>query len=345
MTARRTGDQAVRFGILGTASIARRRTVPALDKDPRCTVVAVSGRDPDKTEAFAREWGCEAVPDHGALLERTDIDAVYIPLPTGLHHSWAAAALEAGKHVLVEKPMAATADEAARLVALAEERDLTLRENFAFLHHRQHREARALLDGGRLGRLEEFHAAFCIPPLDAGDIRYRRDLAGGALLDVGVYPVRAAQLFLGGGLEPVGAVLRYDSALGVDVAGTVLMRSADGVPATLTFGLGHAYGSGYRLWGSAARLELDRAFTPPGTWSPVLRLASPPDVEEVRVPADDQFAGAVGSFAEAVLRAGRERDRDARRSAARQRAAWGADAVRTMELVDAIRRCARRVEV
>ncbi|MGV4924094.1 Gfo/Idh/MocA family oxidoreductase [Streptomyces sp. BHT-5-2] len=325
----------VRFGVLGTADIARRRTVPAVLRHPGCSVTAVAGRDPRKADRFAQEWRCATAPTYEALLSRDDVDAVYIPLPTGLHHPWAAAALQAGKHVLVEKPMAATADEAADLVAMARERDLAIRENFAFLHHRQHRTVRSLLAEGRIGQLEEFHSAFCIPPLEEGNIRHRADLAGGALLDTGVYPVRAAQMFLGNDLELIGAVLRYDRTLGVDVGGTALLRSVQGIAATLTFGIRHAYGSGYRLWGSAARAELSRAFTPPGTWTPSLRLASPPEAEELPLPADDQFANAVGSFASAVqgMAQGEER------------AGWGADAVRTLEIVDAIRRHARREEL
>jgi NDP-hexose-3-ketoreductase len=161
--------------------------------------------------------------------------------------------------VLCEKPLATTRENATELTELAARRGLALRENFSFEHHSQHTKVRQLLAEGRFGTPRTFTASFCIPPLPPDDTRYNAALDGGALLDIGVYPLRAAQLFLGPDLTVAGATLRIDERLSVDLAGQVLLVSADGVFATLEFGIQHSYGSRYSLWGSSASIALDRA--------------------------------------------------------------------------------------
>ncbi|MFF1925199.1 Gfo/Idh/MocA family protein [Streptomyces sp. NPDC058221] len=321
---------ALRFGVLGTASIARRRFLPALAGVPGVTAVAVASRDPDRAQRFAEEFGCEAAGGYQTLLDRDDIDAVYIPLPAALHHRWAAAALERGKHVLLEKPFTVCAREARELVDKAQANGLVVRENFAFLHHAVHRRVRDLLDQGRLGRLRSVQAAFCIPPLPAHDIRYSPSLGGGALLEAGVYPVRVAQHYLGDELTVAGAVLRADPGTGVDVEGSVLLASPGGPTATLHFGFEHAYAARYQLWGSRGRVSLERAYAPPPSFSPVLRIEEQNHVEEISLPPEDQFATALTGFVQAVA---------ARRASAPEppTPTPPAATVRTAELLDAIR--------
>ncbi len=290
----------VRVGVVGCASIAWRRTLPALTAAPELTVVAVASRDLAKAQRFAERFDAEPVEGYDALLERTDIEAVYVPLPTGTHHEWVARALRAGKHVLAEKPLAATLAEATELVELAAKSELVLHENFMFLHHSQHARVRELLDAGEIGELRSFSASFGIPALPADDVRYRPELGGGALLDVGVYPIRAAQLFLGAPLRVLGAALVTDPATGVDVAGSALLQGADGATASVTFGFQHHYRNAYELWGSAGRITVDRVFTPPVDWSPALRVEHPDRVDELTVPAQDQFLAVVSAFGRAV---------------------------------------------
>jgi NDP-hexose-3-ketoreductase len=287
----------VRVGVLGCASIAWRKMLPAMVAAPSTTVVAVASRDAAKAAKFAAEFGAEAVPGYDELLARDDIEAVYLPLPTGMHHPWALATLRAGKHVLVEKPLATTLDQATELVELAAKGRLVLRESFMFLYHAQHRRVRDLVAEGAIGELRTFTGAFGIPPLPAGDVRYQKELGGGALLDVGVYPIRAAQLFLGPTTRVAGAVLHGPD---VDLAGNALLVNDSGVTAQLSFGFRHHYRNTYELWGSTGRIVLDRAYTPPADWAPTVRIERPDGVEELTLPPDDHFAGIAASFARAV---------------------------------------------
>ncbi|MFJ8622706.1 Gfo/Idh/MocA family protein [Kitasatospora sp. NPDC093550] len=292
----------LRMGVLGCSDIARRRALPALAADPAVEVVAVASRDGAKARRFAEQFGCEAVTGYRDLVARTDVDALYLPVPAALHATWAEEALRAGKHVLCEKPLTDDASATRRLVGLAAARGLVLLENFMFQFHAQHRAVRDLLDQGAIGELRGVRAVFTIPALHPDDIRYRPELGGGCLLDVGGYPIRTAQLLLGPGLRVAGATALRDPGCGVDVAGTALLVSAEGVSAQLTYGMAHGYRSAYELAGSEGRIVLERAYTPPADHLPLLRVESKGGAEELALPADDQWAGLVRAFTGAVGR-------------------------------------------
>ncbi|WP_199444320.1 Gfo/Idh/MocA family protein [Umezawaea beigongshangensis] len=297
-------DRPIRIGVLGCARVAWRRFLPAAVRVPDVRVVAVASRDAGRAERFAREFGCLPVTGYRELLARDDLDAVYVAVPTGLHAEWAAEAVLAGKHVLVEKPLATTCAEAAALLDLAAREGRCAAENRMFVHHPQHDAVRELVADGAIGGLRVFTAAMAVPPMPRDDVRYRAALGGGALLDVGYYPIHAALLHLGSGLEVVGAALRRDPELGVDVVGDALLRDRDGVSAHLVFGFEHHYRSHYELWGTAGRIALDHAFTPPPERRPVVRVERPDRTDELRLPAADQFRESIGGFVRAVREGG-----------------------------------------
>jgi NDP-hexose-3-ketoreductase len=290
----------VRFGVIGCADIAWRRMLPALVADGEVRLVAVASRDGAKARRFAERFGGAALDSYQALLDRPDVDAVYLPLPAVLHAEWIRRALLHGKHVLAEKPLTTDQETAAELVELARARGLLLFENVMFLRHSQHAAVRKLVADGAIGQLRQFSSAFAIPPKPATDISYQAEVGGGALLDVGVYPIRAASYFLGPDLEVTGAVLRYDTRYDVVVSGAVLLHTPDGIAAQLTFGMEHSYRTSYELSGSTGRISLDRVFTPPAQYQPVVRIEHQDHREELVWPADDQFANVVRLFVGAV---------------------------------------------
>jgi len=295
---------AVRVGVLGCARIALRRMLPAFSRTPGLDLAAVASRDPDKARAAAAEFGCRPVTGYAALLERPDIDAVYVPLPAALHESWVEAALRAGKHVLAEKPVTLTAGRTAAVLDLARARGLVLMENVMFVHHGQHAAVLSLLRAGEIGELRSFEATFTIPAPPDDDIRFRADLGGGALSDVGVYPVRAAQHLLGPGVTVHAAVLTTGPGRTVDTAGAVLLRRDDGVTALLSYGMEHAYRSSYTLVGSTGRITVERAFTPPAEHRPEILLDRGGRVEKRLLEAEDQVGATVRAFRAAILTGG-----------------------------------------
>ncbi|URN01204.1 Gfo/Idh/MocA family oxidoreductase [Actinomadura madurae] len=290
----------LRFGVLGCADIAWRRTLPALSAAPGVEVAAVASRTEAKAARFAAAFGCAPVRGYEALLASPGIDAVYVPLPAMLHAEWVEKALRAGKHVLAEKPLTGSADSTARLLRLAGSLGLVLLENVAFPHHAQHARVQELLADGVIGDVRDFTAVFTIPPLPPDNVRYRPAVGGGALLDNGIYPIRAALHYLGTDLEILDAVLRVQEGTEVPVSGRVLACTPDGVTADLVFGMQHSYRTSCEFAGSAGRLSLDRAFTPPPTFQPVVRIERQDHREEIVLPADEQFRNVVGHFAEAV---------------------------------------------
>ncbi|MFD7923250.1 Gfo/Idh/MocA family protein [Streptomyces sp. NPDC059740] len=302
MRSARTPGPAVaplRVGVLGCASIARRRMLPAMLATPEVTPVAVASRDPAKAAALARDFGLEPVTGYDALLARDDLDAVYVPLPVTLHATWVDRALRAGRHVLCEKPLTGEGGSSARLVRTARERGLVLMESMMFVRHSQHRVVREIVASGGIGSLRSLTAEFAFPPKPATDMRYT-PAGGGALPEIGVYPLRTAQLYLGSDLRVRGAVLHRDAGLGVDLSGAALLSTPDGRPAHLTWGMEHAYRSAYELWGSEGRLVVEWAYTPPADHSPVIRIERQDGSERRVLEPHDQFRDVLECFCRAV---------------------------------------------
>ncbi len=180
----------IRIGTLAAARITPvALTRPAGDVE-RAEVTAVAARDRDSAQRFADKHGIPRVHDsYTALLEDPDIDAVYVPLPNGLHAEWTIAALEAGKHVLCEKPFTANAAEARHVAETAQRCERVVAEAFHWRYHPMARRMVEVVGSGELGEIERVETAMCIPLPLLNDIRYRWDLAGGAMMDTGCYAV------------------------------------------------------------------------------------------------------------------------------------------------------------
>jgi predicted dehydrogenase len=194
-------EAVLRIGFLGAAWIAPTAVMAPARRASGVEVVAVAARDPMRAKAFAARHGIPAVHDtYERLLADPSVDAVYVPLPNGLHGRWTIAALRAGKHVLCEKPFTANADEARAVAAVARETGLVVMEAFHYRYHPVARRMVEIVESGELGPLRHVRASFCFPLPRFSDIRYRFDLAGGALMDAGCYAVHMVRTF--GGAEP-----------------------------------------------------------------------------------------------------------------------------------------------
>lgn len=180
----------VRFGTLGAARIAPLALVRPARAVDEAELVAVAARDPDRAEKFARKHGVPRV--HGSyddVLADPDVDAVYNPLPNALHAEWTIRALEAGKHVLCEKPFTSNADEAREVAVAAERADRVVIEAFHWRYHPLAHQIVDVVGDGRIGAVRHVEASLCFPLVMRNDIRYRWDLAGGALMDAGCYTI------------------------------------------------------------------------------------------------------------------------------------------------------------
>ncbi|RSM47478.1 oxidoreductase [Actinoplanes sp. ATCC 53533] len=189
----------MRIGVLGAARITPTALIRPARMLDGVEVAAVAARDRRRAEAFAARWGVPAVHDSYAdLLADPSLDAVYVPLPNGLHARWTQAAVEAGKHVLCEKPFTANATQARQVAAAAEASGLVVMEAFHYRYHPVARRMAELVHGGDLGRIQRVETAMCFPLPVFSDIRYDFGLAGGALMDAGCYAVHCLRLLTAG---------------------------------------------------------------------------------------------------------------------------------------------------
>jgi predicted dehydrogenase len=212
---RRNGDLTVRsvaslrIGILGAARIAPSAVIKPAGNVADAVIGAVAARDRTRADAFAAKHGIPKVHDsYAALVADPELDAIYNPLPNGLHAEWTIAALEAGKHVLCEKPFTANAKEAEAVAAVATRTGLVVMEAFHYRYHPLAKRMREIVDSGELGEIRRVETALCFPLPKFSDIRYQYDLAGGATMDVGTYTVHMARLLGREEPEVVSAVAR-----------------------------------------------------------------------------------------------------------------------------------------
>jgi D-xylose 1-dehydrogenase (NADP+, D-xylono-1,5-lactone-forming) len=242
----------LRWGILSTANITRK----LLDSG-NGEFVAVASRSPGRAEAFARKHGIARWhSSYADLLADPDVDAVYVPLPNALHVEWSIRALEAGKHVLCEKPMSRHAADVERAFDVAERTGRVLMEAFMWRHHPQLARARELISDGAVGRLRLIRAAFSFVAVDPENIRLQGDLEGGGLMDVGCYCVSGARALAGSEPERVHAE-QVVGGRGVDVAMVATLRFPGDVLATIDCGLAYATRDELEAVGDGGSLFLD----------------------------------------------------------------------------------------
>jgi xylose dehydrogenase (NAD/NADP) len=282
------------WGILSTAKITEKLLASGHDQE----FVAVGSRDLDRAEGFAAEHGIARA--HGSyedLLADPEVDAIYNPLPNSLHVEWSINALQAGKHVLCEKPMSRHPDDVERAFDVAEEAGLVLEEAFMWRHHPQLRRGpggRGAADQRELGVLR---AAFAFNAGDPDDIRLQADLEGGGLMDVGCYCVSGCRALAGA--EPVRGYAEYvpGGNGGVDVALAATLRFPGDVVAHFDCGLSYIGGDQLEAVGSKGSLFLD---DPWHGREPVIELRRHDSVERIEVETASSYALQLADFEAAV---------------------------------------------
>jgi predicted dehydrogenase len=274
----------VRWGILSTARINRLFLDGARDS-AEVAVTGVASRDLDRAEAFAREYGIErAHGSYEALLADPEVEVVYNPLPNSMHVEWSLRALEAGKHVLCEKPMSRRTSDVERAFDLAERQGLVLMEAFMYRHNPQTKRLVELIGDSAVGRLRAVRAAFSFVARDPADVRLSAALDGGALMDVGCYCVSGTRL-IAGEPERVSAeqVIGGD---GVDVVLAGTMRFVDDVIGHFDCGLALATRDELEVIGDEGSLFLD---DPWHCRTPLIELRRDGSVERIEIEAADSY--------------------------------------------------------
>ena len=253
----------LKWGILSTANIGVKRVIPAILAGGRGVIAAIASRDAGRAAQIAARFGIAR--SHGsyqALLDDPDVEAVYNPLPNHLHVEWTVKALQAGKHVLCEKPIALNAAEAAAIVAARDRSGLRVIEAFMVRCHPQWQRTRELVKAGRIGEVRAIQSAFVFSVLDPQNVRNRADIGGGALYDVGCYPIVTARYVFGTEPDRAIALVDRDPQLGVDRVTSGLLGFPGGGQLTFSSALQLAPYQRVAILGTEGRIELAVPFTP-----------------------------------------------------------------------------------
>ena len=292
----------VRWGVLGAARIALDKVIPSMQEGKLSRVVAIASRSAEKARAAAGALGIERAYDsYEALIADPDIEAIYNPLPNHLHVPWSIRAVQAGKHVLCEKPIALSAQEALELRDASRQAGVLVGEAFMVRAHPQWIEARRLIESGRIGALQLVHGHFSYPRRDANDVRSRVEYGGGALLDIGCYPIVIARWMFGGEPQAAVAAIDRDPEYHVDRITSGVLRFDAGVA---TFSCAGAMVAHQRveLFGDRGRMQLDVPFTPRASEACRLIITdgSRAATEVVEVDAVDQYTLQGDHFSAAI---------------------------------------------
>ena len=287
----------INLGIIGCAEIAFRRFMPASLQVEGLKVKAVAEEyAPEKLQLFKDEYGLEGEQSFEKLIGRDDIDALYIPQPPALHYKWAKKALEAGKHVLVEKPSTICYRDTCDLVETARRTGLALHENYMFAYHSQIAEIRKLIDAGEIGDIRLITAQFGFPMRAQNDFRYNKALGGGALLDAGGYTLKLATILLGPSIKIDAAKLNDIPGFEVDMYGSATVSNDDGVVCNVGFGMDCGYRCSLEVWGSKGRLFTNRIFTAPETLEPTVVIETGEGKKEITLAKDMHFKHSIEHF-------------------------------------------------
>jgi predicted dehydrogenase len=292
----------VRWGVLGTAKIALEKVIPAMQQGAYCRMDAIASRSPENAQAAATRLGiAKAYGSYAELLADPEIDAIYNPLPNHLHVPWSIKALEAGKHVLCEKPIGLTSAEGEQFVEVAKQvPHLKVMEAFMYRHHPQWQLAKRLVDEGQIGELRTVQSFFSYYNRDAHNIRNQAEIGGGALMDIGCYAISLSRFLFNAEPQRVFGIVEHDPEFRTD-------RQASGVldfeSGTSTFTCSTQLVSYQRvnIFGVEGRVEIEIPFNAPPDRACRMWHQRGDEVKEIVLEICDQYTIQGDLFSQAIL--------------------------------------------
>jgi predicted dehydrogenase len=299
----------VRWGVLGAANIALKKVIPAMQRGRLSRVIAIASRDVNKARTAAESLGIErAYGSYEELIADAELEAVYNPLPNHLHVPWTIRAAEAGKHVLCEKPIAMTAREARSLLDVRDRAGVCIGEAFMVRTHSQWAKVRELIHAGRIGEMRLVVGHFSYYRRDFEDIRSRLDFGGGALMDIGCYPITLSRWLFDAEPVEVIAQIERDPDMKVDRLVSALLRFTHG-QASFTCSGQLVPHQRMQIFGTRARIDVEIPFNAPPDAACRIYLDEGGDLagrsrETIELPVVDQYTLQCDRFSEAIRNGG-----------------------------------------
>ncbi|HAA49879.1 MAG TPA: NAD-binding protein [Planctomycetaceae bacterium] len=297
-----TSGRTVRWGILSTAKIGTEKVIPAMQQGELSEITAIASRDADRARAAADALGIpKSYGSYEELLADPNIDAIYNPLPNHLHVSLSIQALEAGKHVLCEKPIGLTSGEGQQLVdAGAAHPELKLMEAFMYRHHPQWQRARQIVADGGVGELRTIQTAFAYFNDDGENIRNIADIGGGGMMDIGCYAISVARFIFDAEPDRVVGIVEYDETFGTDRLASAMLDFGRG---TSTFSCSTQLTPYQRvnIFGTTGRVEIEIPFNAPPDRPCLMWHETADGIEEIEFPICDQYTIQGELMSQAIL--------------------------------------------
>ncbi|MFC1652516.1 Gfo/Idh/MocA family protein [Planctomycetota bacterium] len=290
----------LRWGILSTAKIAQNQVIPALTASASNEVTAIASRDTERARAVADTLAIKrAYGSYEQLLTDPDVDVIYNPLPNHMHVPWTIRAIDAGKHVLCEKPIGLDAADARRLQAATQQTNRLVMEAFMYRFHPQWQKAKQHLDDGRIGNLLAIHSIFSHYNDDPGNIRNQADIGGGALMDLGCYSISLSRFLLGRSPHRVSAQQQIHPDFQVDVLTSACLDYGSVQSLFTCTSMGGRY-QRVLILGSNGRIEIEIPFNAPTDQPCRLWLQQEHRITEIVCAVANQYTLQVEAFAEAI---------------------------------------------
>lgn len=292
----------LRWGVLSTAKIGREKVIPSMQKGTFSEVIAIGSAN-KQAKTIAKDCNISTVYDsYEALLADPGVEAVYIPLPNHLHVEWAIKSLQAGKHVLCEKPLAMSAGEALRLMSEAEKYPaLKIMEAFMYRFHPQWQYAKKAVEEGELGELKTVQSFFSYYNVDSGNIRNRADAGGGGLMDIGCYCISLSRFITGKEPSAVVGIADYDPQFNTDRISSAILDFSNGLTASFTCSTQSVPYQRVNIIGTKARLEIEIPFNAPLDQPTKIWMHTKEETRVIHFDAADQYTLQGDAFSKAVL--------------------------------------------
>ncbi|MCA9020223.1 MAG: Gfo/Idh/MocA family oxidoreductase [Planctomycetaceae bacterium] len=292
----------VRWGILSTAKIGTVQVIPAMQKGSFCEIVALASRNQEQAETVASELGIpRAYGSYEELLADPEIDAIYNPLPNHLHVPWSIKAIEAGKHVLCEKPIGLSSAEGQQLLDCATAHpEIKVMEAFMYRHHPQWQLTKKLVQEGAIGELRTIQSFFSYFNDDPGNIRNQRDIGGGGLMDIGCYPISLSRFIFDAEPERVSGIVEFDGQLGTDRLASATLDFGRGT-ATFTCSTQLNPYQRVHIHGTKGRIEIEIPFNAPIDRPCKVWHQSGADIKEIELEICSQYTIQGDLFSQAIL--------------------------------------------
>jgi xylose dehydrogenase (NAD/NADP) len=285
----------VKWGVLGCADFARRRAIPAMLETESVELVGVASRSPEKAEEFRAEFSLpRAYGSYEQMLEDSGIQAVYIPLPNGLHGKWMMEAADHRKHSLCEKPFASSAAEARQVSDFVSRRGVRVMEAFMWRFHDQHEKARAAIREGAIGAVRLIRASFSFPLTRRPDVRLQPELAGGSVMDLGCYPISTARYYFEDEPSHAYACGRIDAQHRVDMHMSGVLEFPNG-SALIDCAFDLPYRTHLEIVGESGTIVM------PKPWQPDAESTIIVNDRPLRLPAQNQYVRQFEHFSRCLI--------------------------------------------